>query len=75
MTALGIATGCLHPFEALGDSTHRIIALGAAGIELTLSTAAEVTTADSDMLAELTDTFSFVTVHAPIQDALTDEFL
>jgi hypothetical protein len=73
MTALGIATGCLHPIEALGDSTHLIRALDADGIELTFSTAAEVTAADPDMLADLTDTFSFVTVHTPIQDAVTDE--
>lgn len=73
MTALGITTGCLHPFEALGDAPHRIRALDADGIEFTFFTAAEVTAADPDMLVDLTDTFLFVTVHAPIRDAVTGD--
>ena len=47
--------------------------MDAGGIELTFSTATEVTAVDPDVLADLTDTFSFVTVHVPIQDAVTDE--
>lgn len=55
MTAPGIVTGCLHPFEALSNFTYRIRTQDAGGIEIMFFTAAEVTASDPDMLANLTD--------------------